>query len=118
MPVHLELELDGPLKRGLLHVGDVDDVHGDVDGGGAVVLGHGREAGEVLTGGRELDEVAASLVSLVLALRLAVTHAGHGQTRAVRTRELGVIAAENALLNSAIISVYSKSHFYIKESLL
>ena len=94
MPVHLKLKLDSPLERGLLHVGDVDDVNGDVDGGGAAVLGHGREAGDVLTRGRELDQVTASLVSLVLALRLTVTHAGHGQTSAVRTGELGVIAAE------------------------
>ena len=94
VPVHLKLKLDSPLERGLLHVGDVDDVHGDIDGGGAAVLGHGREAGDVLTRGRELDQVTASLISLVLALRLAVTHAGHGQTRAVRTGELGVIAAE------------------------
>ena len=97
VPVHLELQLDSPLERGLLDVGDVDDVHRDVDGGGAAVLGDGREAGDVLTRGRELDQVTASLISLVLALRLAVTHAGHGQTRAVRTRELAILAAENIL---------------------
>ena len=97
MPVHLQLKLDGPLERGLLHVGDVDDVHGDVDRGGAVVLGDGREAGNVLAGGRELDEVTSSLISLISALRLAITHVGHVQTRAVRTRELGIIAAENIL---------------------
>ena len=73
-PVHLELQLHSPLKRGLLHIGDVDDVHGDVDRGGAVVLGDGREAGDVLARGRELDEVTASLISLVPALRLAITH--------------------------------------------
>ena len=97
MPAQLKLKLDSPLERGLLHVGDVDDVHGDVDGSGAVVLGHGREAGDVLTRGRELDQVTASLVSLVLALRLTVTHAGHGQTRAVRTRELSILATEKIL---------------------
>ena len=73
-PVHLELQLDSPLERGLLHVCNVDDVHGDVDRGGAVVLRDGREAGDVLTRGRELDQVTASLISLVLALRLAITH--------------------------------------------